>query len=90
MENFMNNKTFSTSDLGVSAWILATRKLRLLNVTRLPGRDIAAVVFDDPDGVGDDLQALYFSGEGTVSALAFFSQLRQLRRKIQTAVSEAL
>jgi hypothetical protein len=78
--------TFSTTDLGLSAWIMSARKLRLLSIDRLPGQDLAAMVFDDPDSVGDDLQAIYFSGEGTVSALSYFSQLRQLRRRIHSAV----
>jgi hypothetical protein len=79
--------TFNTTDLGLSAWIMSARKLRLLSIDRLPGQDLAAMVFDDPDSLGDDLQAAYFSGEGTISALSYFSQLRQLRRRIHSAVN---
>ena len=84
----MKNK-FSTTDLGLSAWILATRGLRLISVERVPDqyRNIATFIFDDPSAVGDDLQAAYYSGEGVTSALAFFTQLRHLKRKVHSVVS---
>jgi hypothetical protein len=66
---------------------MSTRKLRLLSIDKLPGQAMATMTFDDPDGVGDDLQADYFSGAGMVSALSYFAQLRQLRRRVQSAVN---
>jgi hypothetical protein len=63
--------------------------LRLISIERVPDPNttIAAVTFDDPGTIANDLQALYYSGEGAVSALAFFSQLRNLKREVYSAVS---
>jgi len=81
---------FTTTDLGLAAWLLAARKLKLRSVESQtnwkPGETLADVVFEDPDSLGEDLQQSYLSGEATVNALAYYSQLRSLKRRIYTVV----
>jgi hypothetical protein len=81
--------TFTTTDLGLAALILCTRNMRLLTIERIPdpNRNLANITFDDPESVGDDLEAVYFAGDGVVAPLPFYSQLRHLKRKVYLACS---
>jgi hypothetical protein len=86
----MNDAAFTTTDLGLAAWLLAARKLKLNDVKPQaewrPDQSVADVIFDDPDGLGEDLQQSYLSGEAVVNALAYYSQLKFLKRRIYVAV----
>lgn len=83
---------FSTTDLGLAAWILATDKMQLLSVDRVPDphRNTANISFSDGEHLGTRLQREYYAGDGLVGPLDFYSQLRWLKRKVYAAcVSEA-
>ena len=76
----MNTETFHTRDLAFAAWLLAANKLPLLRI-ETPQRQIAIMVFSDPQQVGDSLEVAFRSG-ATVPAFAYHTQLRALRRMI--------
>ena len=78
---------FTTTDLGLAALILCTRNMRLVSIERIPdpNRNIANITFSDPDSIGYELEAEYFAGDGAVAPLPFYSQLRQLKRKVHIA-----
>ena len=82
----MENK-FVTTDLGLAAWILATGKMRLLTVERIPDkhRNTATIAFSDPEYLGVRLQLDYYAGNGVVCPLAFYSEIRSLKRKVYAA-----
>jgi hypothetical protein len=79
--------TFETTDIGLAAWILLTQNMRLLSVARIPdpNRNIANLVFSDPESIGYALEAEYFAGDGVVQPLAFFNQIRRLKRQVHSA-----
>lgn len=79
--------TFTTTDLGLAALILCTRNMRLISIERIPdpNRNICNITFADPDKVGYELETEYFAGDGVVAPLPFYSQLRQLKRKVHIA-----
>lgn len=78
---------FSTTDLGLAAWILATGKMRLLAIERIPDkhRNTAVISFSDPDYLGMGLQLDYYAGNGLVCPLEFYSEIRNLKRKVYAA-----
>lgn len=76
-----NPNNFSTKDLQFAAYLLATTKLRFTGC-RLArnGREVL-FLFDDPDEVGDELELSFESG-ATASAIALFTSLKFLRRRM--------
>ncbi|MGB8730452.1 MAG: hypothetical protein WCC99_04335 [Candidatus Sulfotelmatobacter sp.] len=61
--------------------------MRLISIERIPdpNRNICNITFADPDKVGYELETEYFAGDGVVAPLPFYSQLRQLKRKVHIA-----
>ena len=76
---------FTTSRLGLAAYLLASKSLSLLRIEK-EARN-AVLVFDDPFNHGPDLELSFTSGEATVSAVSYHSHLRGLRRKIESAIA---
>jgi hypothetical protein len=76
---------FRTNRLGFAAYLLASKSLPLLRIEQ--SGKIAFLVFSDPDNQGPDLELSFTSGEATVSAAAYHSHLRGLRRKIEGAIA---
>jgi hypothetical protein len=75
---------FTTSNLGLAAYLIAAKKLRY---TRTIGKhpDPAEFVFDDPNSVGPELELAYINNEATVVASDFLTRVKFLRRSIDLA-----
>jgi hypothetical protein len=74
-----------TNRLGFAAYLLASKSLTLLRIER--SGSTAILVFDDPADQGPDLELSFTSGDATISAVAYHSHLRGLRRKIESVVA---
>ena len=83
----MNHAKFVTSSLPLAAFLVASGSLPLREV-RLIDLKRAAFIFDDPQGRGPDLERKFEAG-ALVSALAFHTQLRILRRAIDNEMQTA-
>jgi len=76
---------FVTTDMAFAAYLLATKKLKFLQI--LPhGTASADICFDDPANHGQTLEQEFVNGDALVSASAFHYNLRSLRRQIQIAM----
>jgi hypothetical protein len=83
----MNDQTFVTSSLPLAAYLTATGNLSFREV-RLTDPRRAVFVFSDPEGRGPELERKFEAG-AVVSALAFHTQLRILRRAIDNEIQTA-
>ena len=80
-------RTFATKRLQVATFIHASRKLQFLGAERDPNGNDVVFVFSDPDGIGDELELDYESGQ-PISAVALFASQKFLRRKLSEALGE--
>ena len=72
--------TFRSTDLPLSAYLYATRKLRFLGCELLDGSDrLIAFLFDDPRNQGPELQREFEAG-AECAAVTFYESIRRLRR----------
>jgi hypothetical protein len=78
---------FRTTNLPLAAAITASIKLRLIRVDA----DVkqAFMVFDDPSGVGTDLELEFLSGQFMVPASQYNIQLRAMRRQVEIKLAAA-
>jgi hypothetical protein len=74
-------KTFATSNLGLAAYLLASKRLKLIGIeTSNPNQ--ADFVFDDPGGGGEAIDIEFGAGDPLVPAVSFHRALRSLRHMI--------
>jgi len=78
---------FCTGNLPLAAAITASTKLRLIRIEATPTQ--ATVVFDDPSGIGTDLELEFLSGQFMVPAFLYNIQLRSLRRQMEMQLAAA-
>jgi hypothetical protein len=85
----MNNKEtnaattrFRTPELGVAAFLVSTKQLSLIDADVEPSGH-AIFVFDDPTGIGRQLETSFITGGALAPAAEFHRQLRVLRRLIE-------
>jgi hypothetical protein len=78
---------FRTTNLPLAAAITASIKLRFIRVDA----DVkqAFMVFDDPSGVGTDLELEFLSGQFMVPASQYNIQLRAMRRQVEIKLAAA-
>lgn len=80
---------FSTKDLQFAAYLLATTKLKFTGC-KLGGNEREVLFqFDDPDEVGDELELDFESG-ATASAIALFTSLKFMRRRMTATLEGRL
>ncbi len=70
---------FKTEDLPTAAFICATRRLKFIRCEQVNGSGRIAFVFDDPEGVGEELHVQFESGAECPATL-FYDAIRHLRR----------
>ena len=74
---------FATNSLGTAAFIIAKKALLLLRIeVNHSGR--ALFIFKDPLSLGPGLEADFLANDGECPALRFHTQLRVLRKQIDT------
>ena len=74
-------KTFTTSNLGLAAYLLASKRLQFVGAdTADPGH--ADFLFDDPDDLGEAIDIEFGAGDPLVPAASFHRALRSLRHMI--------
>lgn len=77
-KNMINNK-YQTRDIGAASAFLSDG-LQFLTLRR--DDNIYWFVFDDPKNIGEKLHNDYTFGEYLVNAKDFYTNLRELKRKI--------
>ena len=78
---------FRTTNLPLAAAITASTKLKLIRVEADPKQ--AVMVFDDPSGIGTDLELEFLSGQFLVPASQYNVQLRAMRRQVEIKLAAA-
>ncbi len=78
---------YTTRSLPLAAFLVASRKLKLLRVEATS--HAAFFTFDDPTHTGADLEAEFLSGRATVSASGFHAHLRRLKQAALEKIAEA-
>ena len=74
-------ETFATSNLGLAAYLLASKRLKFVRIeTSNPNQ--ADFVFDDPSGTGEAIDIEFGAGDPLVPAASFHRALRSLRHMI--------
>lgn len=87
--DIMNNPTtFTTGSLPFAAFLVASASLQLIDIELLDPRR-ASFVFDDPQNRGSALENQFLAGLAMVSASAYHSELRRLRRAIDERIYAA-
>jgi len=77
---------FITSDMALAAYLTTTKKLKFSKV--IPhGTAPAEICFDDPEGIGQQIELDFMNGDALVSAPDYHSHLRAIRKSIQVAMS---
>jgi len=76
-----NMKRFATSNLGLAAYLLASKRLQFVGVDALDPSH-ADFLFNDPDGSGESLDIEFGAGDPLVPAASFHRALRSLRHMI--------
>ena len=74
-------KTFATSNLGLAAYLLASKRLHFVGVDAVDPNQ-ADFLFDDPDGTGEAIDIEFGAGDPLVPAASFHRALRSLRHMI--------
>jgi len=78
---------FRTTNLPLAAAITASTKLKLIRVDADTKQ--AVMVFDDPLGIGTDLELEFLSGQFMVPASQYNVQLRAMRRQVEIKLAAA-
>jgi hypothetical protein len=78
---------FCTTNLPLAAAITASTKLKLIRVDADTRQ--ALMVFDDPSGIGVDLELEFLSGQFMVPASQYNVQLRAMRRQVEIKLAAA-
>lgn len=74
-------KTFATSNLGLAAYLLASKRLQFVGVDALNPAH-ADFLFDDPGDLGEAIDIEFGAGDPLVPAASFHRALRSLRHMI--------
>lgn len=74
-------KQFATSNLGLAAYLLASKRLQFVGVDAVD-RNHAEFLFNDPDGAGEAFDIEFGAGDPLVPAASFHRALRSLRHMI--------
>ena len=74
-------KIFATSNLGLAAYLLASKRLQFVCVDALDPSH-ADFLFNDPDGSGEAIDIEFGAGDALVPAASFHRALRSLRHMI--------
>jgi hypothetical protein len=74
-------KTFATSNLGLAAYLLASKRLQFVDVDAVDPNH-ADFLFNDPDGTGEAIDIEFGAGDPLVPAASFHRALRSLRHMI--------
>lgn len=74
-------KTFATSNLGLAAYLLASKRLAFVGVDAIDPSH-ADFRFDDPDDLGEAIDIEFGAGDPLVPAASFHRALRSLRHMI--------
>lgn len=78
---------YCTNNLGLAAYILSSRRLKFHQI--IPhGKAPADILFLDPDNEARSIEVDYATGNDLASASSYHKTLRDLRRLIQSAISE--
>ena len=72
---------FATSNLGLAAYLLASKRLQFVGVDAVDPSQ-ADFLFNDPDGSGDAIDIEFGAGDPLVPAASFHRALRSLRHMI--------
>jgi hypothetical protein len=75
---------FITTNMGLSAYLIAARKLKYVKTVGNHPKP-AEFVFEDPDNLGSQFELAYINGETTVIASDFLARVKSLRRSIDVA-----
>jgi len=78
---------FRTTNLPLAAAITASTRLKLIRVDANTKQ--AFMVFDDPSGIGTDLELEFLSGQFMVPASQYNVQLRAMRRQVEIKLAAA-
>jgi len=76
-----NMKTFATSNLGLAAYLLASKRLQFVGADTVDPSH-ADFLFNDPDGAGEAIDIEFGAGDPMVPAASFHRALRSLRHMI--------
>ena len=76
-----NMKTFATSNLGLAAYLLASKRLPFVGADTVDPNQ-ADFLFDDPDDLGEAIDIEFGAGDPLVPAASFHRALRSLRHMI--------
>lgn len=74
-------KRFATSNLGLAAYLLASKRLQFVAVNAVDPSH-ADFLFNDPDGVGEAIDIEFGAGDPLVPAASFHRALRSLRHML--------
>ena len=74
-------KQFATSNLGLAAYLLASKRLQFVGADTIDPNH-ADFVFDDPEGAGETIDIEFGAGDPLVPAASFHRALRSLRHMI--------
>jgi hypothetical protein len=77
---------FITSDMALAAYLLTAKTLKFVKI--IPhGTAPAEICFDDPEDIGQQIELAFLNGDALVSAPAYHSNLRAIRKSIQVAMA---
>jgi hypothetical protein len=74
-------KQFATSNLGLAAYLLASKRLQFVGVDAVDPNH-ADFKFDDPNDLGEAIDIEFGAGDPLVPAASFHRALRSLRRML--------
>src|SRR5690349_16334154 len=77
-------QVYSTNQLSVAAFLIATQSLKLLRVDVDP-RGMGFFIFLDPLNRGPELESDFFTADAPAPAQKFHHQLRVLRTMVESA-----